>query len=134
MVTLPVFLCCRGNLTFVSPPIQTSILALERQMSSRWFCFWKRSGPPDCNLNKYAVLVGSASGARGSAALKQRRDSADMRAVLHERGMRGVTQRQAGDVGNAAAGTVLIQTARPQREGLETTQPSRRDNRKQSIC
>lgn len=79
-------------------------------MSSRWFCFWKRSGPPDRNLNKYGVLVGSASGARGSAARKQRRDYADMRAVLHERGMRGVTQRQTGDVGNAAAGTVLIQT------------------------
>lgn len=80
MVTQPAFLCCRGNLTFVSPPIQTSVLALERQMSSRWFCFWKRSSPPDCNLNKYAVLVGSASGARGSAARKQRGDCADMRA------------------------------------------------------
>lgn len=67
-----------GILTFVSPPIQTSVSALQRQMSSRWFCFWKRSGPPDCNLNKYAIHVGNASGVRGSAGYKQRRDSVEM--------------------------------------------------------
>lgn len=55
------------NLTFMSPPIQTSILALERQMRSRWLCFWKRSGAPDCNLNKYPIHGGNASGVWGQS-------------------------------------------------------------------
>lgn len=53
-------------------------------MSSRWFCFWKRSGPPDGNLNKYAIRVGNASGVLGSAVCKHRGDTVEMRAVIQE--------------------------------------------------
>lgn len=53
--------------SFLSPPIQTRVLALEQQMSSRWSCFWKRSGTPVCNLNKYPIYAGNASGVQSQS-------------------------------------------------------------------
>lgn len=61
-------------------------VANEQQMV---LLFWKRSGPPDGNLNKYAIRVGNASGVLGSAVCKHRRDTVEMRAVMHEEGMSG---------------------------------------------
>lgn len=105
VVIQPAFCCCRGTSHSCLPQYKP---APQRQMSSRWFCLWKRSGPSDDNLNKYAIRVGNASGVWGSAGHKPRRDSVD--GVRQEKGMRGDTQRQTGDVWNTPTGAVWIQT------------------------